>query len=270
MLGIANIIPGISGGTMAVSLNIYDRLMHSLSKKGFRENLGFLLTLALGAATGIFALSSLISYLLLHYPEATNYFFIGIVLGSIPMVAQKTRINPRHITWKSAATFAVFFGMMIAMELFTPPDAAKQEVLFALSAGECFFYGFLGMICAIAMIVPGISGSFLLLILGGYGTVTAAISRLNLGILLPFGLGVVAGLIIGVKVMRYLLSKYQQQTYVAILGLMMGSLYQMYFPIEMDGMGIFSIGMLLLSTVVTYFLLRPIQKNKTEKKDALE
>ena len=95
MVGVANIIPGVSGGTMAVVLGIYDRLIDSLSLRWqkLKKNFWFLLTVGVGALAGIFAFSVLIDYLLGHYNMPTNFAFVGIILGSIPMIYRKTTVS---------------------------------------------------------------------------------------------------------------------------------------------------------------------------------
>ena len=91
IIGVANIIPGVSGGTMAVVLNIYDKLIDSVSnfRKDFKKSIMFLLPIGIGAVLGIVAFSKLIEFLLTNYPLATNFFFIGLILGSIPMIFKR-------------------------------------------------------------------------------------------------------------------------------------------------------------------------------------
>ena len=224
IIGVANIIPGVSGGTMAVVLNIYDKLIDSVSnfRKDFKKSIMFLLPIGIGAVIGIVAFSKLIELLLTNYPLATNFFFIGLILGSIPMIfkrATEDRFRP-----SSLVPFLLFLIGMLVLSSFSD-GTMSGEVVSQLSAGIFINLLVCSAIAAAAMILPGVSGSMVMVILGTYNTVLTAISSMNILMLVPVGIGVLIGIIGGAKVIDLCLKKFPQATFFAILGLILGSIY---------------------------------------------
>lgn len=224
IIGVANIIPGVSGGTMAVVLNIYDKLIDSVSnfRKDFKKSIMFLLPIGIGAVLGIVAFSKLIEFLLTNYPLATNFFFIGLILGSIPMIFK--RATEDRFRLSSLVPFLLFLIGMLVLSSFSD-GAMSGEVVSQLSAGIFIKLLVCSAIAAAAMILPGVSGSMVMVILGTYNTVLTAISSMNILMLVPVGIGVLIGIIGGAKVIDLCLKKFPQATFFAILGLILGSIY---------------------------------------------
>ena len=230
ILGVANVIPGVSGGTLAVVFNVYDRLIQviTLNIKKILAEWKFLLPLIAGMALGILLFSKLITFLFAHYPVQTNWFFIGIILGSIPMIykrflysspGEKKNIPPVSSIICIAVALAIM-AVMTFMEVSDTGNAIQTEFSLSLAARLFISLAF----AAIAMIIPGISGSFLMLVVGVYSTVIAAVADLNVPLLVPAALGAIAGLLGGAGLVRFLMSKVPSQTYGAILGLVLGSI----------------------------------------------
>lgn len=224
IIGVANIIPGVSGGTMAVVLNIYDKLIDSVSnfRKDFKKSIMFLLPIGIGAVIGIVAFSKLIEFLLTNYPLATNFFFIGLILGSIPMIFK--RATEDRFRLSSLVPFLLFLIGMLVLSSFSD-GAMSGEVVSQLSTGIFIKLLVCSAIAAAAMILPGVSGSMVMVILGTYNTVLTAISSMNILMLVPVGIGVLIGIIGGAKVIDLCLKKFPQATFFAILGLILGSIY---------------------------------------------
>lgn len=224
IIGVANIIPGVSGGTMAVVLNIYDKLIDSVSnfRKDFKKSIMFLLPIGIGAVLGIVAFSKLIEFLLTNYPLATNFFFIGLILGSIPMIFK--RATEDRFRLSSLVPFLLFLIGMLVLSSFSD-GAMSGEVVSQLSAGIFIKLLVCSAIAAAAMILPGVSGSMVMVILGTYNTVLTAISSMNILMLVPVGIGVLIGIVGGAKVIDLCLKKFPQATFFAILGLILGSIY---------------------------------------------
>ena len=232
ILGVANVIPGVSGGTLAVVFNIYDRLINviTLNVKKILSEWKFILPLVVGMGLGIILFSKAITFLFENYPVQTNWFFIGIILGSIPMIvkrllaAGKTSSSDARKIPVSAIVCGVL--ALAVMAIMTYANVAEtgapiQTELTPLLAVKLF----IGLACAtIAMIIPGISGSFLMLVVGIYSTVIAAISDFNIPLLIPAVIGGVIGLLGGAKLVRFLMAKVPAQTYGAIMGLVLGSI----------------------------------------------
>lgn len=234
-LGVANVIPGVSGGTMAVVFNVYDRIIALITpnlKKIFGE-WKFWLPLLIGMAAGILAFSRIITVLMERFPVPTEFFFAGLILGSVPLIFRKMRTGKLEKP-SPAPVLAVCFliGLLLVLSMLVfgcDAEGAKAAAKLSAETGEMdalkaalLFVS--GAAAAVAMIIPGISGSFLLLALGMYGTIMAAISSLSVLFLLPFALGVLAGLVFGAALVRVLMKRIPAQTYAAILGLVTGSI----------------------------------------------
>ena len=234
ILGVANVIPGVSGGTLAVVFNIYDRLISviTLNVKKILSEWKFILPLVVGMGLGIILFSKAITFLFENYPVQTNWFFIGIILGSIPMIVKRLLVASKNSAQgaekKAVPVSAIVCGVLAlaVMAIMTYANVAEtgapiQTELTPVLAVKLF----IGLACAtIAMIIPGISGSFLMLVVGIYSTVIAAISDFNIPLLIPAVIGGVVGLLGGAKLVRFLMAKVPAQTYGAIMGLVLGSI----------------------------------------------
>ena len=223
VVGVANIIPGVSGGTMAVVVGIYDKLIGAVSdlRKDFKNSFLYLLPIGMGAVAGILLFSSLIEFLLRDFTMATNYFFLGLILGSIPMIYKKS--TTEKFKKSSLVPFLICFGIMTGMTFLQGISDAGSTLITELTPMTAVRLVVSGAVAAACMIMPGISGSMVLVLLGAYTSVLTAISSFNVPILIPVGIGVILGLFGGAKIIAFCLKKYEQQTYFAILGLIAGS-----------------------------------------------
>ncbi len=254
VIGVANVIPGVSGGTMAVILGIYDKLLESISFKNLKRNILFLLPVALGGGAGILALSKTIKFVLANYPIATNFAFIGLILGSIPMIWKRAR-NPQGETSVSPLNvvfFAAAFALMLLLA-FLNRDSIENTVQTQLTPVLTIQLFFASIASAFSMLLPGISGSFVMLLLGCYSTIISAVSDLNIILLLPVAAGCVVGLLLGALLISKLMKKYPQAAYMAILGLIAGSLFSIYPGFILGAEGIIAILLLALFAFVSWW-----------------
>lgn len=275
LMGVANVIPGVSGGTIAIILNFYDRLMESitLNFKVIKRNLPFLIPLALGLAIGIVGLSKIMSYLLNNFTTQTYFGFIGIVLGSLPLILYKAKGPTKKIKPANWIPFVIALGLMIYLAFMNgDKESAKALVRYTTLNFESFIVCFGAMaIATVTMIIPGISGSLILIIMGMYGTIYGfAIAEFNIPLLIPCGLGAVVGILGGAKVVRYLLSKYEQLTYMAILGLLLGSFVQLYMlsgiVLEINTTLIVSLVVAVITfTIIYWFSSQEMKRDKLEE-----
>ena len=237
IIGVANIIPGVSGGTMAVILNVYDKLIDSVIgiKKHIKESLAFLIPVIIGGGLGIFGFSKLLKYLIENFPMPTFFFFIGLILGTVPMIFKKVltaKDGTKKFNAYTIIPFAVFFGIMIALSFFNTENSSSAQIQLDFINWIYLFFG--SALAAMCMIIPGVSGSMILMILGLYSTVLGAIADIfknfsgSVMILIPAGLGIILGLLGGVKMIDICLKKFPQMTFAGILGLMLGSLLSIY------------------------------------------
>lgn len=235
VFGTANVIPGVSGGTMLVVFGVFDRLTEAISgiKKIF-ENFWFLFTFALGAGGGIILSSFVISSLFQNFGVQTNMFFIGLILGGVPLIykfgTEEQKVKPSCIV-PFVIAMAVVIGLTVLekMNVFklAPDVVTGFDLVISLKLVVC------AAIAAVTMIIPGISGSFVMMLLGVYETIIGAIKDMNFFVIIPFAIGAVIGIIGGAKLISMLIRKNKLMVYSALMGLVIGSVY----AILPDGFG---------------------------------
>ncbi|MGN1422556.1 MAG: DUF368 domain-containing protein [Oscillospiraceae bacterium] len=225
--GIANVIPGVSGGTMLVIFGVFDRLMESISGiKAIFKNILFLLSFGLGAGSGIIMSAFVISSLFESFGIQTNMFFIGLILGSVPLIVkigtEEQKARPACIIpFVIALAAVVGLSVLEQMDVFQiAPDVVEGfDIIASVKLVVC------AAIAALTMIIPGVSGSFVMMLLGVYETIINAIKTLNLFVIIPFAIGAVIGIIGGAKLISTFIKKKKLMTYSAVLGLVIGSVY---------------------------------------------
>jgi putative membrane protein len=255
IMGASDIVPGVSGGTMALVLGIYERLVYAirgvLDKKNikllyklrFKELLGnieikFLLPLVFGILLAIVTLSRPLEWLLNNKPNHLMAFFFGLVLASIFFVRRKITKWPLRI-------WGIFFVGMLVGYLITgiiPVETPEIPILFFVS----------GAIAISAMVLPGISGSFLLLIMGKYEQILSAVNNKDFFTIGIFLLGIIVGLALFIRVLSWLLKHYHDITFSFLIGLMVGSLRKVW-PWKLNGYNVWPSD--FTSENVIYFLL---------------
>ena len=231
LMGAADVVPGVSGGTIAFITGIYERLLNSLKKLGpaslkilFREGVAacwrhidgtFLVAVFGGVLFSVFTMARVITYSLSAWPIQVWSFFFGLVVISAVLILRKVS----H--WSLARIAALVAGVGVAVFIghATPGMNAQPE-----------WYSFLwaGALAICAMILPGISGSFILLLLGFYAPVLQAVTRFDLGILFVFASGCVVGLLLFSHVLSWLLSYHRQTTLAFLVGLMLGAIEKIW------------------------------------------
>jgi len=219
LMGICDIIPGVSGGTIAFILGIYERLINAIkninikfyNKENLRKmDLKFLIPLGLGIVVAFGVGSRIVPYLLDNYPAYTFAFFFGLILGSIKLIHKKSkRLNLRRIL---AGVLMFLFAFWIA---------GLKTLTANHSYGIVFFSGILAIS---AMLLPGISGSFILLLLGQYKFMLEALKNFKVLYIVSFLIGAIIGLLGFSRLLSYLLKKYHSVTMWALIGLMLGAL----------------------------------------------
>lgn len=279
-IGIANIIPGVSGGTMAVSLGIYDKLISSISRffKDWKKSVRFLLPIVLGCGIGIVAFSYLIEYLLTSHTFVTCMAFVGLIIGGFPVLVgnlkQALKKQHKKLSFMNVLFFLVFFTLVVGLPMLKSSDNVLGTITASPITAVVLF--FVGLIASATMVVPGVSGSLILMILGYYyGIINSlksffdALKIFDVGrmfqeclILVPFGIGVIAGIVIIAKLIEYLFEKHSIPTYSSILGLIAASPFAIFYNTGLIGqlpdltLMKIVLGLLtcIVGIVVTYFL----------------
>lgn len=301
VIGIANIIPGVSGGTMMVTMGIYDKLIGSITGivKNFKKSIKTLFPYIIGMAVGIGAFAFLLTkVLLVKAPLPTAFAFIGLIVGGVPVLVKKA-INAGSKKKKEAEegaaeaaaenakaekpageamrttavstvmtkkpnlvlcilVFVLFFALIIGMQFMG--EGADRNVSF--SVGTVAIMLVMGVLAAAAMVIPGVSGSLLLLAFGYYNAVTGAVTDFisavfdfdiatawdKFLILFPFGIGVLLGIFFVAKLIEWLLAKHERLTYCGILGLVCAS----PIPVFLNALGgVIGIGA-IIGSIVTF------------------
>ncbi|HEA6400582.1 TPA: DUF368 domain-containing protein [Staphylococcus aureus] len=234
-MGTSDLVPGVSGGTIALLLGIYNQFIASISgifSRRFWPSFTFLIPIIIGMLLAMGSLSNLFNYLLSQHHIPTMFFFGGLIIGIVPYLLKisnyKTSFTTKHYMMVIAG-----ISILIVITLMNNGDKHAGETL-TLSTGLIIKYFIAGMCASSAMLLPGISGSFMLLVFGVYGTVMLAISevvKLNftgLPILLAVGFGVLAGFIISSKIIQYFLTHHKLMTFALIIGFVVGSLFAVF------------------------------------------
>ena len=317
VFGVANIIPGVSGGTMMVVFGVYDKVVDVLTLKisSIKKNFRFILFFGIGAAIGVLGFSFVITWLFDNFPVATDMFFMGLIIGSIPLIYRNMTAGGRKITPKCLFAFIPALALVVGMTVLnnlpgnetvmisadstadscvvtitnngsfdmksnwqlkvdgkvegelkgctvkkTTSDtttlvgtaesgiAKGETITITLPAGtnvdniteESITYTYkmdvllfiMLLACvslaAVAMIIPGVSGSFVMVLLGVYTTIIGAIKSLDIMILIPTAIGVIIGIVFGAKLISALMKRFSLMVYSAIMGLVIGSLYAVF------------------------------------------
>ena len=235
VIGIANIIPGVSGGTMMVAMGIYDKLIHCITHifKEFKKSVLFLLPIAVGMVIAVVGSSFGIEMLFEKFPMQTNLLFVGLVIGGLPAIWKK--VKGKSIRSGHLLVFLVFLAFVVGMAFLGETDGKAADVSFTL-INVLKLFG-IGVIVSATMVIPGVSGSMVLMLLGYYNTIISAISDffralaafdmdgilVGIGILAPFGIGVVIGVLAIAKLIEFIFNKFSLYAYWAIIGLIVAS-----------------------------------------------
>lgn len=236
IMGIANIIPGVSGGTLAIILGIYEEFIKALSHlfSNFKENLKFVIPLGIGILASIATMSNVIDYSFNHYPVATCLFFVGLVIGGIPLLTKKVKGKKDSKMFYNFLVFCLTFGLVIFMSCAEFIFKSGFSVSFAHMTILGFILLFLvGILAAGTMVIPGVSGSLVLMLIGYYRPVIKTIKSLvhfdnvfhNMIIVGVFGLGILIGIVAISRLFEYLFKKHETITYYGVLGFIYASIF---------------------------------------------
>ena len=246
-IGIAVVIPGLSGSIFAVVVGLYEKMIHAVSdfRKNIKKNILFLLPIVLGAVVGILLSTKLILMLCETYTQQAYFFFIGLVLGSIPLVLRKLKGKKFHPAYLLITLFSM--GLILLMGFFSNADAGEGAVntaYYLTGLKDTVLILFSGFLSCALMSIPGVSGSVTLMVLGQYNKVYGAVSECtdmlkylisgefdraressrSIWLVLAFAIGGIAGFILISKLIAKLLAKFEAQTYYGVGGMILGAI----------------------------------------------
>lgn len=257
VIGIANIIPGVSGGTMAVSMGIYDKLIHAIThiKSEFKKGLALIIPIVIGVLIALIGLSFIITPLFEHFPIPTNLLFVGLIVGGLPAIGKKVKGNAIRVSHIIA--FVLFFVVVVSFAAMGKKTGLEADLTFGF-VNVLKLFG-VGIIASATMVIPGVSGSMILLLIGYYEPITTNIRGFikalvefdvpsilqGFGIFIPLGIGVIVGIIAIAKMIEFVFKKFPLIAYWAIIGLIIAS------PFAILLMGNFNYNNLLLTIVAS-------------------
>ncbi|HAJ98924.1 MAG TPA: DUF368 domain-containing protein [Bacteroidales bacterium] len=214
-------VPGVSGGTMAILLGIYDKLIGAISNfhKNIKANALYLGKFTAAVGLGIGSLAFVLKWLLETFTIPVSAFFVGAVFGGIPALYQKTKIKPFSIV--SVLYFLLGFGVVLATSYL---PAGNMDLGGGIGIYNIFMIFVTGLVIAIALILPGISTSHMLLVLGMYDDLLGAITNFNITFLAVISISTAVGVFLITKPIEWTLRKFPHQTYYAIIGFVVGSI----------------------------------------------
>lgn len=265
VLGVAFVIPGVSGGTLAVLMGIYEELIEAASNfyksiADFKKYFMYLLPIGLGVVFSVAVFAKLIKFGLDKAPIITILIFLGMIIGGIPALVRNvkgTKTNLKDMT-------LMLVGLIIVISMLIFHKSNSNVVLTNMSIGGYFTLLLVGAIAAVTMVVPGISGSFTLMLIGYYEPVLNLVNDItsfknlgsNLILMGTFMLGVVIGIIFISKLIEWCLKHYKRETYYAIIGFVLSSIISVIyevskFPFNLTHL-IIGIVLLVINTVLVY------------------
>lgn len=235
VIGIANVIPGVSGGTMMVAMGIYDKLIHCITHlfSELKKNVIFLAPIALGMVLAVIGSSFTIEKMFEVFPFQTSLLFVGLVVGGLP--AMWKNVKGKKIEVGHMITCVFFLALVVGMALLGEKEGNAADLSFNIVNAVKLFA--VGVIAAATMVIPGVSGSMVLLLIGYYNPILSAINGFiraalsfdmpailtGVGVLAPFGIGMVVGIFAIAKLIEIIFAKFPLYAYWGIIGLIVAS-----------------------------------------------
>lgn len=272
LVGVANVIPGVSGGTMMVSMGIYEKIIGVVNNlfKDIKKSILTLLPIGIGLVLGIAGFSFIIPFCLEEFPFPTCFCFIGLIMGGVPAIIKPAKESlqkeGKKLNLVHVIIFAALFALAVGMAVMNETETSSTD--FDLSLGLVLILFVIGVIAAATMVIPGVSGSLVLMVLGFYGGIMSSISGFissvltfdfglilhYVGILAPFGIGVVFGIFAVAKLIEWLFAKFPSYTYGGILGLIVASPIAIIIKMGNKNINAFTVALgIVLLVVGTWF-----------------
>lgn len=251
-IGSGAILPGISSGVICMVVGLYEKLLDSILNffKDIKVNIKFLFPIACGAIIGIILFSNILSYCFNVIPCQTKSLFIGLLLGSIYVLAMsklKDNINKKSNTSKYISFFICF---LIGIGLLYLENIVDLSTNYTTNNFNASFLILSGFFMSMGIVIPGVSSTVILMLLGVYSTYLSAVSMVNMSVLFPMMLGVGIGSIIFMKIIQYLLNRFHSQTIFGIIGFSLGSVLILYPGYTFGIESLMSIVLLVLGFVI--------------------
>lgn len=253
IFGFASPIPGVSAGTMAILLNVYDKFFSSFNRAFLLKNMPSVITFLLGWAVGLFGISRIMMFLFDNHGQIISFAFIGLIVGCLPLIYKKATEGKLKVT--NFVVFLIAFVIMAFLAFFggdlNTNTTIAQLSITPLALVWLFFASF---ISSIAMLIPGVGGSLMMIVFGIYTIYLESVSTFNIPILIIFGVSMVLGVLAGIVLTRKLLKSFAKLLYSAICGFIVGSLLIIFPGIALDVESLASIVVMCFCFALAYWL----------------
>ncbi len=251
LIGMCFPIPGVSGGTVVVLVHAYQQLIEFLSfkKEKIKEHWKLILMLGIGTAIGVFAFSNLISQLMVSHTLYLGWGFIGLIIGGLPFLVRHSGAQKFQLSY--VLSFLSGAGIIVALSFIQSPINVIETTLSLTTFIKLFFASIIG---AFVMIIPGASGSLILLILGQYQTIITAISDLNIVMLIPVALGCLVGILLGARFIWRIFKRFKIQANWAVIGFVSASIIVIFPGLSMNFEGLMAILICLVCAAVSFLI----------------
>lgn len=221
-IGAGAIVPGVSSGVLCVIFGIYEKLLDSVLNffKDIKNNIQFLFPIALGVGIGVLSFSNILNYFLYEFPIQTKSIFIGLIIGTIPSLIKE--VNTKE---KFKSQNIIYLLITLAIGVITVIIENKMTIVNNIENINVMYLIICGAMMSVGIIVPGVSSTIILMLLGVYSIYLQSIANLYLPVLIPIGIGLVLGSMIVMKLTKKLLETYYAQTFYSIIGFTIGSIF---------------------------------------------
>ena len=248
-IGAGAIVPGVSSGVLCVIFGIYEKLLDAVLNffKDIKHNIKFLFPIALGVGIGVLLFSNILNYFLYEFPVQTKSIFIGLILGTIPYlikeVNEKETFKPQNVVYLLIALAIGMITVIVENQINIVSNGDKMSIMYLVMSGA---------IMSIGIVVPGVSSTIILMLLGVYSVYLQSVANLYLPVLIPLGIGLVLGSIIVMKITKKLLETHYGKTFYSIIGFTIGSV----FVLLPQGMTLLEIVLSILCVVLGVYVSR--------------
>lgn len=238
VLGISFILPGVSGGVLSVVMGIYDKLIEAVSHfyeswASFKKYFNFLFFLGIGGIISVMVLTNVIEVALDKMPVITILIFVGLIVGGVP---QLFNIIKKDVSFGNILLMFIGIGLLVIMSVTT--GGASNQIIDTSFISMLKMFG-VGILASATIVIPGVSGSFLLMVMGYYEPLLKIINEItsltnlynNVVVMIPFGIGLVIGAIVIAKLIDFCLNKYPIKTYYVIIGFVVASIIEVFMSV---------------------------------------
>ncbi len=267
VLGVSFILPGVSGGVLSVVMGIYDKLIEAVSHfyeswANFKKYFNFLFFLGIGGIISVLVLTNVIEYALNKIPVITILIFVGLIVGGVPQLFNKIK---KDVSFENILLMFIGIGLLILMSITT--GGASNQKIDTSFVSMLKMFG-VGVLASATIVIPGVSGSFLLMVMGYYEPLLRIINEItsftnlynNIIVMIPFGIGLVIGAIVIAKLIDFCLNKYPIKTYYVIIGFVIASIIEVFLSVFNYNFTLLTmfIGLVLMvvSSIVVYIFFK--------------